>query len=984
LTVPGVSTKLKAFLLVLVLLHTVVAHAQAEQPRLLIDAGGHTDKIKKVMFTHDGRHLVSAGYDKVVRVWDTQEGKIERTIRGEIGDGPVGMIYAAALSPNDRYLAVGGWLPPAPQASPIRLHDFPTGKVVALLEGHKSVILDLAFSPDGRRLASASADKTVIIWDTEKRSAIHHLQGHKEPVRAVAFSTDGNRLISGSEDHTVRLWDAGRGMLMQMLEGHEDVVTAVAFSPDGHYIASGSNDKTVRLWDAKTGAFLKVLGLQESGITSLSFSHDGQHLLTCADWGSGYVCTLFSVPSGKVATVRRHNNIVLATAISPDGKTAATAGGDNDEIYLWSTVTGQLIHKLAGQGQIVWSVGFARDGRSIAYGNQFDLNSPGHLLGPLQRVIFLDQDVDLTPGSKLREADQQAYSRALDRQGDYELRTRDGPNGYQSVLQVIRAGRVLYEIPRDSTSGSRHFSYTLTHNTQYIVSGGSGGVLVLYRADTGEVVRRFVGHTGEVLAVAVSPDDRTLVSGSNDRTVRLWDMESGKNLLSFFVSADEEWIAWTPEGYYKSSLHGDKYIGWYLNQGLDKAAEYYTAERFQKTFYQPAVVVNYLRTRGNIQLALEQASRKLDKKIEPPPEITSIHPPMVVLESPAAGSVVQDNTLQVKAKVTLYNTLLTKVQVLLNGTLRLTVPLSTPGGSNPPFNQTIKREIDLKEGDLKEGENDLVVVASHDKAKSEPELRKIIYHLPKPPELPNLILLAVGISEYQDKDLHLNYAASDASEVERIFKSQQGGLFREVKAKVLSDKQATRIKIIEGINWLEREGTPQKDILILFLSGHGTLDNKDNYYFLPADHQPGGPPNVDGIGKAELYEPLLHIPNKVILILDTCRAGAVAGGTRKGIVDITQITKELRELSDYSGLIIFTASTGREISVEKPEWGHGALTEALLEGLSGKAKSSNNTINTQELGSWVINRVKELTGGEQHATYSSSGGLPSFPLFVLR
>ena len=257
--------KFKAFLLLLALLYAVAAHSQGAQPRLLIDPGGHTDKIRDVMFTHDGRYLVSAGYDKVVRVWDIQKGETERTIRGEIGDGPVGVIYAAALSKDDRYLAVGGWLPPAPQANPIRLHDFSSGKVVALLEGHQSDVLDLAFSPDGRRLASAGADNTVIIWDIKQRTAIHRLQGHKESVLAVAFSADGKRLVSGSKDRTLRIWDTQRGTLLRVLEGHQGAVRAVAFSPDGRYLVSGGDDMIIRLWDAKTGGFLKILGSQEVG-----------------------------------------------------------------------------------------------------------------------------------------------------------------------------------------------------------------------------------------------------------------------------------------------------------------------------------------------------------------------------------------------------------------------------------------------------------------------------------------------------------------------------------------------------------------------------------------------------------------------------------------------------------------------------------------------------------------------------------------------
>lgn len=343
----------------------------ADEPRLIIDSGGHQARINFVAFTRDGKYLVSAGDDKVIRVWDLASGKTVRTIRGQNSDGDEGKIFAAALSPDERYLAVGGWLDASPNAV-IRVHDLQTGDVVALLPGHTNVVISLAFSPDGRYLASGSGDKTVRVWDITARKSVV-LPGHRASVCAVAFSPDGQWLVSASFDKTLRLWEAGSGKLLKEMTGHQESVYSAAFSPDGRYIASGSVDGTVRLWNGQTGEFIKELAKQGSTVAALSFSPDGRTLLTGRGAGDN-ICHTFEVPSGMaIASFSEHTNIVTATAFSWDGKLAATGGGGQNEIYLWDPTNAKVVRKLVGAGQMVISVGFALDGKSVAFGNTWKI-----------------------------------------------------------------------------------------------------------------------------------------------------------------------------------------------------------------------------------------------------------------------------------------------------------------------------------------------------------------------------------------------------------------------------------------------------------------------------------------------------------------------------------------------------------------------------------------------------------------------------------
>jgi WD40 repeat protein len=177
-----------------------------EKPVLMLDTGGHQALIRGIIFTPDGKYLISAGDDKVVRVWDWRASKTMRTIRGQVGPGNDGKIYAMALSPDGRWLAVGGWMKvPGESGHHIRLYDFASGELKGLLKGHTNVILSLAFSPDGKRLISGSYDDTAILWDVESHALLHRLEGHRAEIYTVGFTPDGERAVTGCYDHAMRL-----------------------------------------------------------------------------------------------------------------------------------------------------------------------------------------------------------------------------------------------------------------------------------------------------------------------------------------------------------------------------------------------------------------------------------------------------------------------------------------------------------------------------------------------------------------------------------------------------------------------------------------------------------------------------------------------------------------------------------------------------------------------------------------------------------
>jgi Tol biopolymer transport system component len=236
------------------------------------------------------------------------------------------------------------------------------GETVRVWTGHATQIRALAFSPDGRRLASGADDGTIALWDVATGQKLRLWQGHQDWVSSLAFSPDGGLLASGSWDGTVKLWTAGAGRIVRALEAGAAVL-AVAFSPDGRWLASGSVDGLVRLWDVETGALKRELRGHEGWVFSVAFSPDGGLL---ASSGRDGTVRLWDPASGRLLGVLgTHKDWVRAVAFSPDGRRLAS-GADDGTITLWDLRTGEVQRLLRGHEGWVFSVAFSPDGGLLA------------------------------------------------------------------------------------------------------------------------------------------------------------------------------------------------------------------------------------------------------------------------------------------------------------------------------------------------------------------------------------------------------------------------------------------------------------------------------------------------------------------------------------------------------------------------------------------------------------------------------------------
>ena len=474
--------------------------------------------VLSISFSPDGKTLACGYDDTSVRLWDVDTGIERQTLNGHARS-----VWSVAFSPNGRTLASGG------KDGAIRLWDMDSGTGRRVYIGAEQNVWSMAFSPDSKTLAAGTADNTVRLWDINRGTERRVLKGHLGRVRGVVFSPNGKTLISAAEDATIRLWDVGRGTESRAFNGHAQSVRGVAFGPDGKTLASATEDGTIRLWNLRTGTEQRVFKGSSGRIWSLAFSPDGTMLATGCEDGTGL---LWDVRT-KAERVLDGSLLrdVWSVAFSPDGKLLAV-GGDDALVRLSDVSTGIERRTYSGHTERIWSVAFSPDGKTLASASEdttvclWDVETElmhRVLKGRAGRV----RSIAFSPNGKTLAAGAMDGSvRLWDVGTSKELRVLKSHS--QSVRSVI-----------------------FSPDGKTLVSGGEDGTVRLWDMQREAERRVLKGHAGRVLNLAFSPDGKMLATGGEDTTVRIWNSDTGKMLLTL-VSLPEGWVAFTPNGRYRS------------------------------------------------------------------------------------------------------------------------------------------------------------------------------------------------------------------------------------------------------------------------------------------------------------------------------------------------------------------------------------------------------------------------------------------------
>ena len=958
---------------------------EVETGRLLRTLTGHTDSVYSVSYSPDGKYVASGSQDKTIKLWEVTTGNCIRTLTGHTS-----YVKSVMYSPDGKHLASAAW------DNTIKVWEVTTGVCIKTLIGHTDSVYSVAYSPDGKYVASGSGDKTIKVWEAATGECVKTLSGHTDIVRSVSFAPNGKYFASNSDDETIKIWEVATGNCVKTLIGSESI-SSVSYSPDGKYLVSASVG-AAKLWEVASGNCIKTL----SG-GRIAYSPDGAYLAIAYAR-----ITILKVPTGEcIKEIGDDSSTVYSVAYSPDGTVASGSiygaklwdtlkgecvktfsgyryvaynpGGTylvstwSSNIYLNKVATGEYIKKFEGHTDEVNSVCYSPDGKYIASGAGDSYKcadktvkiweaATGKCLKTLEghdnavlSVCYSPDGKYLASGSadykiKIWEAVTGKCIKTLTEHTSYVKSVTYSPDGkYLASGSSDKTVKIwetkTWKCVKTLTDHKRTVtSVCYSPDGKYLASGSWDGTIKIWNVATEQCINTLTGHTGWVNSVCYSPDGAYLASGSNDATIKFWDASTGDLLATTFNLKDDEWLTYTPEGFFAGSEWATKNLV-HIVDGMKTVG----IDQMYDSLYRPDLV--------SAKLSGEDIS-PYAQRVNFASLVQTGSAPVVTFLS--LEDEVKDRDVTIEFAIQNTGGGIGEVNLLLNGkNIRLAENVASKSGETVHFSHTIT---------LQNGKNTVELYAKNEAGKVESLHVSKTLKWQGTVKKPNLYIFTVAINKYRDRRLQLKYAVPDAEFILKGFSSQKKSLYQNIFTHHLFDDNVTRDGLKSSFEKLGNE-VQADDVFVFYIAGHGiTYDEDGDYYYLPSNFRFTSSEAIQqqGISKNDLTRYLSLIKaGKTLMLMDTCNAGSFLGNNTRGLSEQTAIDR----LTRSTGHATIVASSDDQVAMEGYE-GHGIFTYILVEGLSGKADTDGDGfITLQELSAYteeeVPRRSYEKWGYEQ-------------------
>jgi len=969
---------------------------------LLKDITGHTDEVTSVAFSDDNRYLVSGSEDGTAKVWNLESGDLISTF----SDGQYAVKNVEFFDGKDVIISFGfdrGAV----------LWDAKTGELIRRIYKSRSVYTDV--SRDRKLIAIAPYDPLIRIIDVESGSVVHEFKKGGASLRRVRFSPDGNFLLAKNRSDKVFQWEVKSGKSTKVSKELEYLVTNRNLSPDENYQLYMTNDYGLHLTNIKTGVEIREFRKSVDEIKAMSLHpFDNQIVLASSD----KTLKLWDIEKASaIRTFSGHTSYLRDVDFTTDGFGMLTTSLDKS-VKLWDIKSGSESYSFQPGKYMVNVVAISPNGANAA----IDDGKGGF------SVISISDHKKLYPGfgSETNQVNAAVYSH------DGKTLITGHHNNFVRIWDLATQNEVWAY-----NHGSILRSVDISTDGKLIASSGFAGMLKLMDRYNQQLIHQFKGHRGTVFSAKISPDGKYLLSGASDNTIKLWDISTKQLIWSglhdnavtevnfgkhhgktpFVVSCSEDgsfklwelntgremtktlyftgsdnFITATPDNYYYASKDAAKDI--FFTVGLVP----YTFDQFDLQYNRPDIVLDRIGLASPELIRAYKGAyvKRLRKMGFPQAKIDKFvngdfdkgfNVPEVVIEEQYRYIETEQKTYQFPVMLKTAGTKLDKLFISING-----VPVYGVKGQALNYEGSESFIHQIKDLELSNGKNVITISVLNDNGVS--SLKQTIEVVYKGAAVkPNLHIVTIGISKYKDSEMNLDYAAKDANDIAKLFTAQKDK-YANINVYSFLDEIATTENILEVKKKLQQSKVD--DQVVLFVAGHGLLDDNLDYFIATHDVDFVAPA-AKGLKYEELEGLLDEIParNKLMMI-DACHSGEVdkeetvliastlstttgvksrgfknKSPQKMGLTESFELMQKLfNDLRAGNGSVVISAASGVEFSLESNEWSNGVFTYSLLEALkTAKADGdANQKVNVSELQDYVFKRVDELTNGKQHPT----------------